>query len=83
MKIIKTMAYENRQTIGIPKLFKNADETPTGEHDIADAFNKKMYYYWFKFIKKDNSTMQFNMWYIVRYKLQFYVSIWIKCKQNY
>ena len=39
LKIIKAITYKNRQTISIPNLFKNADETPTGEHDIADAFN--------------------------------------------
>ena len=37
-KIIKTISYENRQTISNPNLFRTADETPTGEHDIADAF---------------------------------------------
>ena len=39
-KIIKAITYKNRQNISIPNLFKNADETPIGEHDIADAFNK-------------------------------------------
>ena len=38
-KIIKTITYKNRQSISIPNSFKNADETPIGEHDIADAFN--------------------------------------------
>ena len=38
-EIIKTVTYINRQTINIPNLFKNADVTPTDEHDIADAFN--------------------------------------------
>ena len=38
-KIIKTITYKNRQNISIPNLFKNADETPIGEHDIADALN--------------------------------------------
>ena len=38
-KIIKTITYKNRQNISIPNLFKNVDETPIGEHDIADAFN--------------------------------------------
>ena len=37
-KIIKTITYENRQSISIPNSFKNADETPIGKHDIADAF---------------------------------------------
>ena len=39
-KIIKTITYRNRQSISIPNSFKNADETPIGIHDIADAFNK-------------------------------------------
>ena len=39
-KIIKTITYKNRQSISIPNSLKNADETPIGEHDIADAFNK-------------------------------------------
>ena len=38
-KIIKTITYQNRQSISIPNSFKNADETPIGEHDIADALN--------------------------------------------
>ena len=38
-KIIKTITYKNRQNISIPNLSKNADETPIGEHDIADALN--------------------------------------------
>ena len=36
-KIIKTITFKNRQTISIPNSFKNADETPTGKHDIADV----------------------------------------------
>ena len=38
-KIIKTITYKNRRSISIPNSFYNADETPIGEHDIADAFN--------------------------------------------
>ena len=38
-KIIKNITYKNRQDISIPNSCKNADETPIGEHDIADAFN--------------------------------------------
>ena len=38
-KIIKSTTYKNRQSISIPNSFKNADETPIGEHDIADAIN--------------------------------------------
>ena len=38
-EITKTITYKNRQSISIPNSFKNADETPIGEHDIADAFN--------------------------------------------
>ena len=38
-KIIKTIIYKNRQNIRIPNSFKNADETPIGEHDIADALS--------------------------------------------
>ena len=38
-KIIKTITYKNRQSISIPNSSKNADETPIGEHDIADALN--------------------------------------------
>ena len=38
-KIIKTITYKNRQSISIPNSFMNADETPIGKHDIADAFN--------------------------------------------
>ena len=37
-KIIKTITYKNRQSISIPNSFKNADETPIGEHE-TDAFN--------------------------------------------
>ena len=39
-EIIKTIIYRNRQGISIPISFKNADETPIGEHDVADASNK-------------------------------------------
>ena len=35
----KTITYANRQTISTPNSFKNADKTPTGEHDIANALN--------------------------------------------
>ena len=38
-KIIKTITYRNRQNISIPNSFKNANETPIGEHDIADALS--------------------------------------------
>ena len=38
-KIIKTVTYKIRQNISFPNSFKNADETPIGEHDIADALN--------------------------------------------
>ena len=38
-EIIKTITYKNRQSISIPNSFKNADETPIGVYDIADAFN--------------------------------------------
>ena len=37
-KIIKIITYKNRQTISIPNLLKYADEAPTCEHYIADAF---------------------------------------------
>ena len=39
-KIIKTITYKNRRSISILNSFKNADETPIGEPDIADALNK-------------------------------------------
>ena len=42
-KIIKAITYENKQSISIPNSFKNADETPMGDHDIADAFNNFFY----------------------------------------
>ena len=38
-KTIKTITYKNRQSISIPNSSMNADETPIGEHDIADAVN--------------------------------------------
>ena len=38
-KINKTITYKHKQTINIPNLFMNADETPTGEHDIANDLN--------------------------------------------
>ena len=38
-KIIKAITYKNGQSISIPNSFMNADETPIGEHDIADALN--------------------------------------------
>ena len=38
-KIIKTITNKNRQSISILNSSKNADETPIGEHDIADALN--------------------------------------------
>ena len=38
-KITKTITYKNRQSISIQHLFKNYDETQTGENDIADAPN--------------------------------------------
>ena len=37
-KKIKTITYENRQTISI-SIFRNFDGTPIGERDIAYAFN--------------------------------------------
>ena len=42
-KIIKTITYKNRQSISIPNSFKNADERPIGDHDIADDFNNVLY----------------------------------------
>ena len=38
-EIVKTITCKNRQCIIIPNSFKNAGETPTGEHDIADGHN--------------------------------------------